>query len=240
VDQPFDNHNGGMIAFGPDGFLYIGLGDGGGSGDPQGNAQDLTTLLGKILRIDVSTGTPYSIPADNPFVGVAGARREIWALGLRNPWRFSFDRDSADLYIGDVGEADWEEIDFQSALVGGGANYGWNITEGPDCFNAAACIRTGLTDPVLSYRTATGCAVVGGYVYRGAALSALQGHYLYSDNCAGFIKSFRVVLGQVTDERTRTNTFDPGSGVTSFGEDGLGELYVMTQGGRLLKFVPGS
>src|SRR5512134_2997646 len=240
VDQPFDNHNGGMIAYGPDGFLYVGLGDGGDAGDPDGNGQDLATLLGKILRIDPDGGIPYGIPGTNPFVSTAGARGEIWALGLRNPWRFSFDRGTGDLYIGDVGQATWEEIDYQVALAAGGANYGWRVMEGPDCFGAANCDRTGLTLPIHAYPTSEGCAVVGGYVYRGTAVTALAGQYVYSDNCAGFIRTFEVAGGVDGNHRVRTGTFTPGTGVTSFGEDGDGDLYVMTLSGKLFRFVPGS
>jgi len=234
--QPADNHNGGMIAFGPDGLLYIGLGDG-GTAD---SAQHLGSLLGKILRIDVDGAVPYAIPAANPFVGVAGARGEIWARGLRNPWRFSFDRVTGDLYVGDVGQSTWEEIDFQVVGDAGGRNYGWSVMEGPDCFGGGTCNRSGLTLPLHQYATSEGCAVVGGYVYRGAAVTALAGQYVYSDNCAGFIRTFEVVGGNDQNHRVRTGTFTPGAGVTSFGEGADGELYVMTLGGRLLKFVAGS
>jgi len=235
VDQPAANHNGGMIVFGPDGFLYVGLGDGGTSA----NGQDSTTLLGKILRLNVDGAAPYAIPATNPFVGRAGWREEIWALGLRNPWRFSFDRDSGGLYIGDVGASSWEEIDVEAAGAAGGLNYGWSIMEGASCFGGGTCNQTGLTLPVLQYSHADGCAVVGGYVYRGTAVPALAGLYVYSDNCTGFIRTFRLVNGTATSQADRTGTFNPGTGVTSFGEDAAGNLYVLTQGGRLLRFTGG-
>ena len=239
VDQPFDNHNGGMIAFGPDGYLYVGLGDG-GTAD---SAQSLSSLLGKLLRLDVQgvgLGEGYTIPVDNPFVGVTGAREEIWALGLRNPWRFSFDRSTGELYIGDVGESTWEEIDFQLGGAAGGRNYGWPIMEGPDCFGGVVCSKIGLIQPVHEYATSGGCAVVGGYVYRGSRVPSLVGQYVYSDNCAGFIRTFEVVAGTAQNHRSRSGVFSPGTGVTSFGEDAAGDLYVMTLGGKLLRFVPGT
>ncbi|MCS6844707.1 MAG: PQQ-dependent sugar dehydrogenase, partial [Caldilineales bacterium] len=165
--QPADNHNGGMIAFGPDGMLYAGLGDGGSAGDPWNNAQRLDTLLGKLLRLYVDAESGYAAPADNPFVGSANARPEIWAYGLRNPWRFSFDRVTGDLYIGDVGQNRWEEINFLPAGSRGGVNYGWKVMEGSHCYNAEACDRGGLTLPVAEYDHEQGCSVTGGYVYRG-------------------------------------------------------------------------
>ncbi|HEU5322281.1 MAG TPA: PQQ-dependent sugar dehydrogenase, partial [Methylomirabilota bacterium] len=175
VDQPFANHNGGWIGFGPDGYLYMGLGDGGSGGDPQGNGQNLGTLLGKILRLDVDGGTPYGIPPDNPFVDSAGARGEVWAYGLRNPWRASFDRLTGDLFIGDVGQGGWEEISVQPAASAGGENYGWNVMEGTHCYAAPTCDATGLVAPVTEYATRDGCAVTGGYVYRGTAVPAIAG-----------------------------------------------------------------
>ncbi len=236
--QPFNNHNGGMLAFGPDGYLYVGLGDGGSGGDPQGNGQNLNTLLGKILRIDVDGGSPYAVPATNPFVGVAGARAEIWAWGLRNPWRFSFDRTTGDLYIGDVGQSAREEVDVQPAAGPGGRNYGWVTMEGTICYNAASCTQTGLTLPVLDYPHADGCSITGGYVYRGTRIPMLAGHYLYSDYCTGFVKSFRWVGGLSTDLRDWSVELPAGTGVTSFGEDARGELYVTTQAGAVYRIVP--
>ena len=242
--QPFANHNGGMIAFGPDGFLYIGRGDGGSGGDPGNRAQNAAEVLGKLLRIDVSQGAQppqpaYAIPPDNPCVGQSGARGEIWSIGLRNPWRFSFDRQSGDLYIADVGQGAREEVNV-STVAGGagrGINYGWRIMEGSMCFNPPAmCNMTGLQLPAVEYDHPTGCSITGGYAYRGAAIPALQGTYFYGDFCAGFVRSFRFVNGQVT-EHASWPTFSPGS-ITSFGEDAAGELYIMTSGGGLFRIVP--
>jgi hypothetical protein len=230
------NHNGGLVLFGPDGKLYAGLGDGGGGGDPDGNGQDKQALLGKILRLDVDAGTPYAIPTDNPFATDPNARGEIWAFGLRNPWRFSFDRQTGDLYIADVGQNEWEEVDVAAAPAAGrGVNYGWNVMEGAHCF--ASCDTTGLARPVLEYSHGDGCSITGGYVYRGTRVPALAGHYLYSDYCTHFVRSFRYVGGQATDRRDRTTQLDPGGSVTSFGEDGRGELYVVVHGGRLYRVV---
>ena len=238
VDQPFSNHNGGLIAFGPDGYLHVGLGDGGSGGDPQGNGQSLGTLLGKILRIDVSgagSREPYAVPPDNPFVGTAGARGEIWAYGLRNPWRFSFDRVTGDLYIGDVGQNAWEEVDVAEAADGRGrgVNYGWNVMEGTHCYNASTCSRTGLVLPVVEYDHGDGCSVTGGYVYRGAAVPDLAGVYFYADYCEGWIRSFRYAGGGATDERDWTAALAAGGPISSFGEDGVGEMYVVVHGGRV-------
>ena len=175
VDQPASNHNGGQIAFGPDGYLYIGLGDGGGAGDPQGNGQNRASLLGKILRLDVDRGEPYAIPSDNPFRTTAGARPEIWALGLRNPWRFSFDRTTGDLFIADVGQGVVEEVDFQPATSKGGENYGWNSMEGSRCYKpATGCNRNGLVLPVAEYDHDLGCSITGGFRYRGQTVPSLR------------------------------------------------------------------
>lgn len=238
VAQPYSNHNGGQLAFGPDGMLYIGLGDGGSGGDPLGNGQDTGTLLGSILRIDVDGGAPYGIPADNPFLGDAGARDEIWAYGLRNPWRFSFDRQIGDLYIGDVGQGAWEEVDVQPAGNERGANYGWNVMEGAHCYNAASCDQTGLVLPVLEYSHGEGCSITGGYVYRGSAVPILAGHYLYADYCSGWIRSFRYAGGEAVDNRDWSNVLEPGTSISSFGEDALGELYVLTLSGDVFRIVP--
>ncbi|HEU5169938.1 MAG TPA: PQQ-dependent sugar dehydrogenase [Gemmatimonadales bacterium] len=240
VDQPFSNHNGGQVAFGPDGYLYVALGDGGDGGDPFGNGQSLATLLGKLLRIDLSA-TPYAIPADNPFAAAAGpaTRGEIWAYGLRNPWRFSFDRLTGDLYIGDVGQNRYEEIDVSPAGAGAGrgANYGWNLLEGLHCYPSGdGCDRTGLVPPVLEYDHGNGCSVTGGYVYRGAALPALQGTYFYSDFCSGWIRSFRFANGGATDLQ-QWDDLDPAGQVTSFGQDARGELYVLTAAGTVYRIV---
>jgi glucose/arabinose dehydrogenase len=227
VPQPSNNHNGGQIAFGPDGYLYIALGDGGGSGDPDGNGQDPGTLLGALLRIDVEAGiAPYRIPDDNPFTGDAGARDEIWAYGLRNPWRFSFDRQTGDLYIADVGQDRYEEINFQPAASGGGENYGWNIMEGLHCFSPPdGCDQTSLTLPVADYPISgtADCAVTGGHVYRGGEHPDLQGVYLYGDFCSGRIRGFRVdPAGDVEPGLL----LDSGLRISTFGEDEAGNLYV--------------
>ncbi|MGH7581584.1 MAG: PQQ-dependent sugar dehydrogenase, partial [Gemmatimonadales bacterium] len=195
VDQPFPNHNGGQVLFGPDGYLYVMLGDGGSSDDPGGRGQSLADLLGSILRIDPLDGGGYAVPADNPFVGsTAGARPEIWSYGLRNPWRAAFDRATGDLYVADVGQRQWEEVSVAGG-AGRGVNFGWNLMEGPDCFLESECDQTGLEPPVIFYDHDTGCSITGGFVYRGAAIPALQGHYFYSDYCSGFVRSFRLENG---------------------------------------------
>lgn len=234
VAQPFPNHNGGLVLFGLDGKLYIGLGDGGSGGDPQGNGQNLGALLGKILRVDVDAGDPYAIPSDNPFVGHAGARGEIWAYGLRNPWRFAFDRTTHQLYIADVGQNAWEEVDVAPAGTGG-QNYGWNIMEGRHCYNASLCDQSGLTLPVLEYGHSDGCSITGGYVYRGTLAPVLAGQYLYSDYCTGFLRSFTFSNGAVSDERS-WDVGDIGN-VLSFGEDDAGEVYVCSGNGTVYRIV---
>ena len=237
----FSNHNGGMLTFGPDGCLYAGIGDGGDSGDPNNNGQNLSLLLGKLLRLDPGTGGACSVNGIiNPFILVGGAP-QVWSLGLRNPWRFSFDRDTDDLYIGDVGESAREEIDVAVAPnAGRQANYGWRLMEGFLCFNPSMnCDPGGLTLPVLDYPHLSGaCAVTGGYVYRGSAMLATQGTYFYADFCAGFVRSFRYQNGQPTEQTEWPLLRPPNGFVTSFGEDAAGELYVMTQGGGLFKFIP--
>jgi glucose/arabinose dehydrogenase len=237
--QPAGNHNGGQIAFGPDGFLYLGLGDGGGSGDPEGRGQLLTDLLGSILRIDVRSADPYAVPADNPFVGHPNARGEIWSYGLRNPWRFSFDRANGDLYIADVGETQVEEIDISTAAAGGGrgANYGWSIMEGSQCFHGPGCDQAGITLPAFEYSHQEGCSVTGGYVYRGSSIPDLQGHYFYADFCQGWVRSFRYSEGAVSDE-AQWPTLSPGGPILSFGEDTAGELYVLQSAGGVFKIIP--
>lgn len=225
IDQPFTNHNGGQLAFGPDGFLYIGLGDGGSANDPQGNSQNPATLLGKLLRIDVEAGvSPYSIPDNNPFVDVAGVLDEIWVSGLRNPWRFSFDRLTGDLYIADVGQNRWEEINFQLAGTGGGANYGWNILEGPECLSSVArCVEPpDYSAPVAFYGHDLGCSVTGGYVYRGPGNAQLQGRYLYGDFCSGRIWALQR-SGEVWEQALLDQTT---FSISAFGEDEEGRMYV--------------
>lgn len=239
VDQPFSNHNGGMVAFGPDGKLYLGLGDGGSGGDPQHNGQSRNTLLGKILRIEVSATGQVSVPSDNPFVGQSGIRPEIWSFGLRNPWRFSFDRSTGDLYIGDVGQNAREEIDVATdvAQFGRGRNYGWNIMEGSACFSGGSCDRNGLTLPVLEYGHSEGCSVTGGYVYRGTALGAFAGHYFYADYCEGWVRSFRLSGTGVTEQQDWPS-LRPGGQILSFGEDARGELYILSGSGRVFRIEP--
>jgi glucose/arabinose dehydrogenase len=233
VDQPYSNHNGGLVLFGPDGMLYVGLGDGGSGGDPQGNGQDRGVLLGKLLRLDVDGGDPYAIPADNPFAGVSEARGEIWAYGLRNPWRFAVDREAGMLYIADVGQNRREEVNVAPAGAGG-LNYGWNVMEGDECYGASACDRSGLTLPVLAYGHADGCSITGGYVYRGQAIPALRGHYFYSDYCGGWVKSFRQDGGAAADQRVWGLKV---GGVLSLGEDSAGELYVLSANGNVYRLV---
>ena len=236
VAQPFANHNGGLVVFGPDGKLYVGMGDGGSGGDPQGHGQNRATLLGDVLRIDVDAGDPYAIPGDNPFVGQAGARGEIWATGVRNPWRFSFDREAGLLYLADVGQSALEEINVVPA-ASGGLNYGWNVMEGSRCFRPAdGCSTTGLVLPVLEYPHSEGCSVTGGYVYRGSRIPALRGHYFYADYCQGWIRSFRYANGQAADRREWA-LGDVGN-VLSFGEDAAGELHVLSANGRVYRLDP--
>jgi glucose/arabinose dehydrogenase len=238
--QPFANHNGGGLAFGADGFLYIGLGDGGGGGDPQNNAQNLGRALGKMLRIDVNNGNPYAVPNGNPFVGRPGVLPEVWAYGLRNPFRFSFDRAGGDLYIGDVGQNQIEEIDVGARSRGGGENYGWPITEGTQCFRpSSGCNTAGLTLPVTQYNHGLGCSVTGGYVYRGCRLPGYAGTYFYGDFCTGLVRSFRLVNGQAAEERDWTSALSSSRySISSFGIDDDGELYVVDYGGQILRFGP--
>jgi len=242
VDQPFANHNGGQLVFGPDGKLYIGLGDGGSGGDPQGNGQNLGTLLGKILRIDVDAGMPYAVPGDNPFAGRAGARGEIWSYGWRNPWRFSFDPETGALWIGDVGQDSWEEIDYEPSAQPG-RNYGWNRMEGKHCFPpGSGCDPTGLTPPVTEYAHQSGCSVTGGFVYRGTALPELRGTYFYGDYCTGLVRSLRIVNGVATEERDWTGALratggGPMQGLSSFGVDAAGELYFIRLSGDVYRLA---
>jgi glucose/arabinose dehydrogenase len=231
------NHSGGQLAFGPDGYLYLGPGDGGGSGDPNDNAQNRALLLGKILRLDVNAPapTPYAIPTTNPFYGQAGARGEVWAWGLRNPWRFSFDAQTGDLLIGDVGQADWEEVDFQPAGDPGGMNYGWRLWEGTHCYNPPVnCTPTPAptpvrwATPVAEYWSNAGeCAVIGGYVYRGTQSAALAGTYLFGDYCSGRIRG----LWRATGVWTSTVLLGTSLNILAFGQDAQGELYVSSQAG---------
>lgn len=233
VDQPFSNHNGGQVVFGPDGMLYVALGDGGGGGDPERNGQDRSTLLGSLLRIDVDGGVPYAVPPDNPFVDEADARGEIWAYGLRNPWRFDFDPEDARLYVADVGQNALEEVNAVPDDAAG-VNYGWSVMEARACFRPqSGCDQSGLTLPVLQYDHDRGCSVTGGVVYRGSALPSIQGHYFYSDFCSGWIRSFLLVDGAATEEREWET--EPLGRVVSFGEDADGEMYVVLARGDVLR-----
>ncbi len=234
IAQPFANHNGGLVMFGTDGMLYIGMGDGGSGGDPNGNGQNRNALLGKMLRIDVNGALPYRVPPDNPFVGQLGTRPEIWAYGLRNPWRFAFDRVSGQLYIADVGQGAREEIDVAAASAGG-LNYGWNVMEGMACYAAASCARAGLTLPLFDYDHSQGCSITGGFVYRGTRIPELAGVYLYSDYCSGWLHSIHVVGGTVTEQRD-WHIASVGS-ITSFGEDATGELYMTSSSGGVYRIV---
>ena len=235
----FSNHYGGLLAFGPDGYLYLGTGDGGGAGDPAGNAQNPAVLLGKLLRIDVdaaTAGASYAIPASNPFVGQAGRRAEIWALGLRNPWRFAFDAGA--LYIADVGQGQQEEVNLTPATQAG-LNYGWNILEGSLCYNAATCNRAGLVLPAYEYAhgagNINGCSITGGDVYRGKAIPELSGRYLFSDYCAGYLKSF-VTSGSGVQELVDWG-IPKQNAIVSFGRDADGELYLISASGTISKIV---
>ena len=218
------NHNGGLVSFGPDGMLYAGVGDGGGGGDQFGNSQNFTTLLAALLRLDVDHGDPYAVPASNPYVGQAGKRAELWAKGLRNPWRYAFDAPTGLLYVADVGQGLHEEVDVVQASRAG-VNYGWNVMEGAFCYSTVTCTQTGFEIPVIDYGHNPGCSITGGYVYRGAAIPGIRGHYFYSDFCAGFLKSFRYSNGAAVDEKDWGLSL---GNVTSFGLDFAGELYVMT------------
>lgn len=233
VDQPFANHNGGNVTFGPDGYLYLGLGDGGSGGDPMGNAQSLDTLLGKILRIDVDSGDPYGIPPDNPFAN-GGGLPEIWAYGLRNPWRFSFDQLNQDLYIGDVGQNQWEEIDFLPAGHPGGVNFGWNYREGAHPYEGEPPANLNLIEPVAEYSHAQGCSVTGGYVYRGVDLPQWEGVFLYGDYCSGIVWG---LLHQPDGSWQKATLFESGSRIASFGQDEGGEIYLLDIRGAIYRLA---
>jgi len=254
----FQNHNGGLLVFGPGGYLYIGTGDGGGGGDPQGNAQNPGSLLGKLLRIDVerqqtssftvthqaflplirqangdSSLVRYRIPPDNPFVGRAGYREEIWAMGLRNPWRYSFDRSTNDLYIADVGQNQVEEVDIQPASSPGGQNYGWNIMEGDQCYQSVNCDTSGLTLPIFTYTHALGCSITGGYVYRGPNNPGMQGIYFFADFCSGRIWGLQKSGDSWSHQMLTQTSFN----VSSFGQDQTGRLYLVDKNGSVYQVV---
>ncbi len=234
VVQPFANHNGGHLAFGPDGYLYIAMGDGGSQGDPQGNGQRLDTLLAKLLRIDVDSEQGYTIPADNPFVETSGALPEIWAYGLRNPWRFSFDRATGDLFIGDVGGSVWEEVNYQPVSSTGGENYGWSLYEANEARSAAP--TDGLTMPIFTYSHNEGVSITGGYIYRGSAIAELNGVYLYADFGYGTIWAGR----QDSAGNWESWEFMRNSGyaISSFGEDESGELLIVNYSGTIVQIMP--
>lgn len=234
IDQPYANHNGGWLGFGPNGYLYIGMGDGGAGGDPQNRAQNPDELLGKILRLDVDGAAPYAIPSGNPFAK-GGGRPEIFALGVRNPWRPSFD--GADFYIADVGQSGYEEI----TVIGAddaGANLGWKIMEGPACFGADTCDQAGLVPPTYSYSHDTGgCSITGGYVYRGKAIPELTGQYFFADFCDSRVHSFAYANGRAGDITYWNEQLGPLGAITSFGVDSAGELYITTIEGNLFELV---
>ncbi len=241
VAQPAANHNGGQLAFGPDGYLYVALGDGGGAGDTYHNGQNLGSLLAKLLRLNVDTGSPYSVPPDNPFVGQTGAKEETWDYGLRNPWRFSFDRLTGDIYIGDVGQDLYEEVDYEPHHAGG-KNYGWSIMEGFHCYNASTCNKAGLTLPVAEYAHSDGCSITGGYIYRGSDIPELNGVYFYGDYCTGIVRSFKIDQGNAVNAQDWTSTLRTQSGgrmeqLSSFGQDARGELYLVLLTGEVYQIV---
>ncbi|MEX2012501.1 MAG: PQQ-dependent sugar dehydrogenase [Patescibacteria group bacterium] len=222
--QPFENHNGGDLHFGQDGYLYIASGDGGSGGDPGNRAQDLGNLLGKILRLDIDSGSPYAIPADNPFVKTAGARGEIWSYGLRNPWRFSFDRQTGDMWLGDVGQNKWEEINYIPAGSKGGINFGWRCFEATHQYNPTSCKEANTyQNPLIEYSHSDGgCSVTGGYVYGGNKYPVLSRTYLYADYCSGKISAGKLLDGQWQEITSHESDWK----ITTFGQDGLGEIYV--------------
>ncbi|MCY4437513.1 MAG: PQQ-dependent sugar dehydrogenase [Chloroflexi bacterium] len=237
VEQPYGNHNGGLIKFGPDGYLYVALGDGGSGGDPLDSGQDLGTLLGTLLRIDVRTGGGYAVPADNPFVGREGVRAEIWAWGLRNVWRFSFDRDTGDLFMADVGQNKLEEVSFQPAASPGGENYGWNRFEGSQPYgnrSTEGMVRREMVFPIAEYGRNEGCSVTGGYMYRGQQLPALAGNYIFGDYCSGIVWT---LTPQADGAWLRTVLFVAPSEITSFGEDADGEVYVIIRNGTIYRIT---
>ena len=238
VEQPYNNHNGGQLEFGPDGYLYIGMGDGGSGGDPEGHGQNTLTLLGAILRIDVDSATPYGIPADNPFVDDDNIRNEIWAYGVRNPWGFQFDEMTGDLYFADVGQNLWEEVNFQPAGLGG-QNYGWNILEGNNCYLEAGCDTTDLTFPVYEFNHDIGaCSITGGAIYRGDKYPEMQGNYFFGDLCAGAVWAM-VSNGDGTFTTQRLDV--PYVSSVAFATDAFGDIYVADRGtDTLWRIQPGN
>ncbi len=258
LEQPYGNHNGGHIEFGKDGYLYIAIGDGGAAGDPLDSGQDLTSLFGKVIRIDIN-GSPYSIPKSNPFYGIKNAREEIWAWGLRNVWRFSFDKKTGDIYYGDVGQNKWEEVNFEPASSSGGNNYGWRQMEASYCFEPKEnCKRDGMVLPIIEYPNdayhpafalgrknqlnVEGCSVTGGYVYRGKKLKGFEGVYFFGDYCSGNIWSFKVKDGKANEFKNRTEEINIADGeftnyISSFGQDADGEIYIVDYNGAVYKII---
>jgi glucose/arabinose dehydrogenase len=234
IDQPYPNHNGGQLAFGPDGFLYVGMGDGGSANDPQNNGQTLNTLLGKILRLDVDNAEPYGVPENNPFINQSQARPEIWSFGWRNPWRFSFDTATGDLYIADVGQNQYEEVNIELAGAPGGQNYGWRWLEGLHCFDPQNCDpgSLGTVLPIAEYDHQQGCSVTGGYVYRGDRFPALDGIYLYGDFCSGRIWGLRREAG---GSWSQVELLQSGLSISSFGQDEAGEVYLLNHQGDVFQ-----
>ncbi|MCC6627102.1 MAG: PQQ-dependent sugar dehydrogenase [Chloroflexi bacterium] len=239
IKRQYPNHNGGQLVFGPDGYLWIGTGDGGGANDPHDNGQNTNVLLGKMLRIDVDRGDPYAIPPDNPFVNRPGYRPEIWAYGLRNPWRFNFDRATGDLYIGDVGQNRWEEVSVAPAGSKGGLNFGWSIMEGNHCFKPTdGCDERGLTAPAVEYAHSQGCSVTAGHVYRGRRLPALVGTFIYGDFCTGRVWG---LTRQANGAWVTRDLFTSRMQISSLGEDADGELLVVSyQSGEVYRLIAGS
>lgn len=239
VEQPNAYHNGGELVFGPDGMLYVGIGDGTIGGDPHGVGQDPHSLLASVVRIDVLAGDPYRIPLDNPFADGAEGAPEVWHYGLRHAWRFGFDEPTGMLYLADVGESSWEEINVVPWQEGG-HNFGWPVAEGPDCFREDDCDRTEFTGPVVAYPASEGCSVIGGYVYRGEAIPWLQGTYLYADHCRQWLRGFRYQGGEVTDEAEWDFEGGLEHNLNSFGRDASGELYLLNLGGGVFRIVDGA
>jgi glucose/arabinose dehydrogenase len=233
IEQPYSNHNGGHILFGPDGLLYVGMGDGGAANDPHGNGRNRHTLLGALLRIDVDGGARYAIPSGNPYAAGRG-RAEVWATGVRNPWRLWIDPVARLLYVADVGQNAWEEVSV-APLAAAGLDYGWNVMEGRHCFRSGRCDTTGLVVPVIEYGRGDGCSITGGIVYRGKAVPELQGVYVYSDYCTGWIRGFRYAAGAATEPKTWVSG-RVGS-ISSFGVGGDGEAYVITLEGAVLRIA---
>ena len=263
LKQPYGNHNGGDIQFGPDGYLYISIGDGGKAGDPLNAGQDLSSLFGKIIRIDIEQ-KPYGIPKSNPFFGQKDKREEIWAWGLRNVWRFSFDKQTGDKYLADVGQNKWEEVNFEPASSKGGLNYGWRIMEANHCYDPKEnCPTEGLIKPIIEYPNdanhpafafriieelsfsetdVEGCSVTGGYVYRGQKIKSMQGQYIFGDYCSGNIWTLRVVNGKAINFKNRTEEINIGGGefttyISSFGQDSDGEIYIIDYNGGIYKLI---